>query len=306
MRRSQDRLLYPTSANLKCVVCGEDAGVFAVKDEPVCIRAECKHVIARKKEMNPAAYQQFFNLQSRQIRLTIEQAKKKKKALEEKLKKEQQDYIEFIKQQVKKKLNIDPERFSYVMISRNSRPIVSLSKKRKDLFGAFLSNLVAKTISDMHNPDSFNNKESSETFETMAPLPVEAKACAACAGTCCTTGEENAYLKKETIARYLAQYPNHAQTRIVETYMTYLADTSYENACVYHKETGCRLPRRFRSDTCNEFKCDALISINKILNASPETKEIILIERMPDNWRTAIANRIDDRLFSNLVYFVPV
>ncbi len=301
MRLPPDQALYAASVSLKCEVCGEPAGVFAVKDAPLCIRAECKNVVAQKKRMNAAGYRQFFDLQSRQIRFGIEQAKAKREQLAEKRRKEEQHYVAFLKQQVAKKLGIDPANYPHVMISKNIRSITTLSKKRKAAFYAFLLNLVAETARDLQDPERSDDKQNYESFGSSPPYPIEVKACEVCAGACCTKGENHAYLSKETIARYLTFHPDHSQDQIVQAHMACLPNLVYENSCAFHTETGCRLPRNLRSSTCNEFKCDALIDMNTTLQESPDTKGFLVVEQMAKNWRETLSDGIDSRLFPSLV-----
>ena len=56
-------------------------------------------------------------------------------------------------------------------------------------------------------------------------------------------------------------------------------------SCVYHTDIGCSLPRNMRADTCNEFLCDTLIELDRLLNKTPVPKGVYLIEYAKENWR---------------------
>lgn len=301
MRNSTDPALYATSVNLKCVVCGEDAWVFAVKDEPVCIRVECKHVIAQKQKMPTPAYRQFFTLRSQQILFTIEQQRKKKAQLEKKRRKEEAAYVAFMRHLLTDEKSNGAAFYPHVMLSKNIRTVVPVSEKRIDVFRDFLVNLAEEAFSHPTDSEPEAEMDSEDRFMPPEPQVIEASACGVCAGTCCMNGQNHAYLSKETFA----PYPNHGVDGIVRAYMEHLPDFTYEDSCIFHTPTGCFLPRNLRSNTCNDFKCDALMLMNKTIRQSDQIKGFLIVEKMPENWRETLAHGIDDRLFPSLVHLNP-
>ena len=66
----------------KCIVCGEQAHLLSPDPAPVCLRAECKHVVVKRQHMNKAAGEQYFSLQSAQIKWNIKQSALIKKRTE--------------------------------------------------------------------------------------------------------------------------------------------------------------------------------------------------------------------------------
>jgi len=84
--------------------------------------------------------------------------------------------------------------------------------------------------------------------------------------------------------------------------MAYTGKKTFVNSCVYHTQTGCCLPRIMRSDTCNEFLCDTLIELDRLLNKTPMARRVLLIEYAKENWRNKIPD--DDKVLKSSVYLL--
>jgi hypothetical protein len=95
-----------------------------------------------------------------------------------------------------------------------------------------------------------------------APPPALAaafgRACAHCRGHCCRHGAEHAYVREDTILRYLGAHPDATVDTVLAEYMQHVGARSYRGSCVYHGARGCTLPRTLRADICNRFLCDGL------------------------------------------------
>lgn len=284
----------------KCVVCGEPANSFSTGSDPVCLRAECKHVLGRKPYMNERAFKQYLRLQSKQIKWNIKQAAIKKQNLEETQEKEEKAYVACLIKKIKAAHGNDLSVYPYAMIPKNTRRICELPEQRKEVFRKFLSTLINKAFLEITDDKDNHTKMivPNECIEDAYPL--EAQACSVCRGVCCNTGEKTAYIKKETILRYLSGHPEQTQGHVLEAYMAHLGKKTFVNSCVYHTQTGCCLPRIMRSDTCNEFLCDTLIELDRLLNTPPMPKGVLLIEYAKENWRNKIP--ADDNLLESAVY----
>jgi hypothetical protein len=100
------------------------------------------------------------------------------------------------------------------------------------------------------------------------PLPpalaaVLGGACATCGGFCCHRGGDKAYLTVDTVARWMDAHPELGRDAAVEAYVARAGGTTYEESCIYHRRTGCALPRAMRSDTCNRFFCGPLVELQR-------------------------------------------
>ena len=96
------------------------------------------------------------------------------------------------------------------------------------------------------------------------------QACATCQGFCCHRGGEEAYLTVATVTRFMDAHPALGRDAVVEAYAARAGGTTYEQSCVFHRRTGCALPRAMRSDTCNDFLCGPLVELQRaVLGAGP-------------------------------------
>lgn len=101
-----------------------------------------------------------------------------------------------------------------------------------------------------------------------------AAACATCRGKCCKQGGDRAFIDVPTIARYLAAHPEAAAAEVLAAYLAPLGGKTYERACVFQGERGCRLPREMRARICNEFSCDGLEDLLELLADRGEPRAI--------------------------------
>ncbi len=272
----------------KCIVCGEPVHFFSRDSEPVCLRAECKLVLSRKKHMSQFAYKQYFSLQSAQIKRTTEFLALREKRLEEKRKAEKKENISCWMKAINLDEGYDPKFYPYVVIPTNSKKISSLPKQRKNLFREHLSGLITETMSELAvNNENTEENQIEEDFLNESEgnaFFFEVKACSLCRGGCCGLGEEHAFLKKETVLRYVSMFPDHKPEQIPDAYLAYLPEKSFEDSCVNHIETGCTLPRDMRSNVCNGYLCDPLVKIRDLFTSTPEPKGVFFISRAQNNW----------------------
>jgi hypothetical protein len=286
----------------KCMVCGEPAHIFSTDSDPVCLRVECKHVLGRKPYMNKNAFKQYFFLQSRQVKWNIRQGAIKKQILEAQREKEENEYVACLIKKIKDAHGTDVSIYPYTMIPKNIRRICDLPEQRRDVFREFLSTVINEAFLELKD-DKDNNTEMIFTNEGVEDAyPLEAQACSVCRGVCCNTGGKNAYIKKETILRYMSGHPGQTPGHLLDEYMEHTGKKTFVNSCVYHTKTGCCLPRIMRSDTCNEFLCDTLIELDGLLNKTPMPKGVLLIEYAQENWRNEIPD--NENLLESTVYLL--
>ena len=136
----------------------------------------------------------------------------------------------------------------------NSKKITRLPEHRKNLFRETLLHFINKAMPEFaqkNGPTEEDQTEKSPPHETVEDeLFFEATACSICKGGCCSIGEEHAFIKEDTIFRYMSNHPDQKPAQVLAAYMSYLPDESFENSCVNHMETGCALPRDMRSSVC--------------------------------------------------------
>jgi hypothetical protein len=274
--------------NRKCLVCGEPAHFFSPDSAPVCLKAECKQVLSRKKILNESSYKQYFSLQSAQIKGTIELVKLKKKRLAEKRNMENKENVSCWMRAMNHDHGYDPDQYPYTVVPTNSKRITRLPEHRKKLFRESLLHLINKAmpgLAQKNGPTEEDQTEKDTPHETVEDeLLFEAKACSICKGGCCSIGEEHAFIKQETIFRYMSNHPDQKPEQVLEAYMAYLPDESFEESCVNHTETGCSLPRDMRSHVCNGYVCESLIKLKDLFADTPVPEGVFFISRAQNNW----------------------
>lgn len=167
-----------------------------------------------------------------------------------------QAIIQTVQQQIPESWRSQP----VALLPRNNQALTPLSPIRITAFREYLSQTVtqAKALSEtaVETTASTNGIPASQ-----ADLPVLDTGCALCGGECCQTGGNTAWLEPATIQRLNWQTQIISEQRIVEHYLSYVPTVSYENSCIYHAERGCTLPRKMRSNVCNQFLCRGLSEV---------------------------------------------
>lgn len=82
-----------------------------------------------------------------------------------------------------------------------------------------------------------------------------AACCAACRGDCCGNGGTHAYLRTETLVRYLRAHPAATDDAVEQDYLSHVQPRTITGACVNQGEQGCTLPQPMRSEICNRYLC---------------------------------------------------
>lgn len=104
---------------------------------------------------------------------------------------------------------------------------------------------------------------------------VSRQACGLCRGVCCGTAGIRAYLRVETIRKFMKLLPDQSQEEVVEAYLGFVRAETYEGSCVYHAEGGCSLPREMRSDTCNGFYCTGLTEFQDAMEGREQVRAFL-------------------------------
>lgn len=175
-----------------------------------------------------------------------------------------QAIIKTVKQDVPESWRSQP----VALLPRNTQSLTPLNPIRITAFREYLSQTVAqaKALSETaaETTASTNGIPTSQ-----ADLPFLDAGCALCGGECCQTGGNTAWLEPATIQRLNWLTLTISEQRIVEHYLSYVPELSYENSCIYHAERGCNLPRKMRSNVCNQFLCRGLSDLWKGLSSTP-------------------------------------
>lgn len=138
-------------------------------------------------------------------------------------------------------------------------PVVPALKSRHKKLIAHVKNAIREAVA-LPSQNSGGDAFDIETLED-SPNQIECNACHACGGWCCNDGGEHAYLKPEFIKQVLNKNPDLSPAELFRRYIRALPKQSVEDSCVFHGPQGCTMERRFRSHTCNTYRCRALVQL---------------------------------------------
>jgi hypothetical protein len=148
-----------------------------------------------------------------------------------------------------------PERVVLAPLPANERGVFPLPKERRAAFATNVASSIDHALDDPDRPAP----ESAEAPAEQAPL-IQA-ACAACRGSCCTSGGDHAFLYPDHFRRYFRKHPGRSRDELLAEYLSRLPSATFQDSCVYHREDGCALPRELRSNLCNSFLCGDLADL---------------------------------------------
>jgi hypothetical protein len=168
---------------------------------------------------------------------------------------------------------IDPEAADWSLVPANPAQPRPLSAERSQAFAAHLRRVMDE-VRAHREPERAATPERAEDTEvgtgavpdgTEAQAQVEAfaRACSTCRGWCCRRGGTHAFLDARSLQRVRDQHPDTRPEELERRYLGHLGPTHLDGGCVYQGDTGCRLPRALRSDTCNRWLCDDLLDARR-------------------------------------------
>ncbi len=168
----------------------------------------------------------------------------------------------------------EPEAYPLTLIPSFSARVTNLPDRRRRAFRDHILRLISQATTKAAGSENISAKAPA-TATAALPARVQgvlARACGLCQGNCCKRGGEHAYLTVATIRRYLAAHPGMRPREVLAAYLARLGNKTYHGSCVFHRADGCSLPRDMRSDTCNQYFCDALKEFQNNLDGSGRTR----------------------------------
>lgn len=142
-------------------------------------------------------------------------------------------------------------------------PLHANTAERLEPFRQHLASIINRAFDPSYELESTDRESlgSASLPETSSEVSaVLGQACGQCQGYCCRTGAGHAWLRVETIRRYVAAHPETTLEDVMDVYLSIVPSESYENSCAYHRRDGCALPKEMRSGICNEYICPGLKS----------------------------------------------
>jgi hypothetical protein len=100
-----------------------------------------------------------------------------------------------------------------------------------------------------------------------ASEPLTEGLCTFCRGRCCRYGRgRHAFITAALLQRWLRHHPGAQPADAAADYLARLPQRHVENSCLHHGPAGCTLPREMRSEICNRYACDGLVSAELQVN----------------------------------------
>jgi hypothetical protein len=139
-----------------------------------------------------------------------------------------------------------------------TRHTVKISKGRKE---RLVANLLSCLNTGAQSPQAQGKENPSKELPRPELFKIEQNLCATCRGQCCEKGAEHAYLKYDTLNRFLSDHPEHSEQTAIQAYADCVPERAYASCCIYHSADGCALPEEMRSTTCITYFCQAIEQI---------------------------------------------
>lgn len=260
-------------------------GLIAADVGPVCGSAHCRVLIGQRARMSGVAFRNLVQMRARQRReqqareLVIAQRLEAKRESEAR---ENQAAWETV---TRRSSAYPASQYERVVLPSGPRRLSNLPQRRRNRYRDHLNRIIAEAATRPAGSGAQPVPPPSK------PSPLQASAvslieklCTLCAGGCCTRGGHAAYLTAETIRRFMSQQPHLRPRDVLAAYLDRVAHRTETASCVNHAANGCTLPREMRSDTCNDFYCDALSGWTKG-EGDAAAQGALAIVRRQDAWK---------------------
>lgn len=101
--------------------------------------------------------------------------------------------------------------------------------------------------------------------------------CAQCLGLCCRPGAQgHAFIDIDVLGGWQRNHSGSCINDAVEAYMDMLPVQHVKGSCLYHSTNGCAIMRQDRSATCNEYACDALNTLQKLVAKEKQISALVI------------------------------
>jgi len=185
------------------------------------------------------------------------------------------------------------------VLPANSNPLTLQDPSRRAHFTQHLLEIAEGAVLDrallLSDPVDIESRTTSRNT-------LSAGICAACRGSCCRGGGDQAYLTEETLVRSLQAHPDWTLVQIMDSYLQHLPAETVRNSCIFHSAQGCGLPRDLRSSTCNRYLC---AKSKNLLSSLPENSPPPILAVMFDDGKWTRSAIIGETGFKVLVEKAP-
>lgn len=281
--------ILPPSLQRKCEICKAPLPPHTPHNAQVCQQLSCR----QKRQLNQLQTRAMCRFCGDPIigghgsKDVCERPDCKRAALHESLAEGQRQLEEAFLQRMQRRketlaanLGLPPEALHMAQTPVNLKELIPLEETRKQSFQANLEALFDELLANAEsNPNTADEAPAENPPPTQAPFTFNhtnewlAQLCRNCLGWCCQTGDDHAYIKKETLLFQLTQEPTLTPQTLLQSYLNKIPNEAYKDSCLFHTNTGCALPAKMRSATCHHYHCGGL---QKLIDA-PLAPEVAFV-----------------------------
>lgn len=163
-------------------------------------------------------------------------------------------------QNIARTLGVTPGAVKTGIVPYQNNPVTALPDDARAAFIAHLETTVATAYDSARHTSAIGPVAPPPLH---IPTPIELAGCTACQGHCCQQGRgRHAFLAQSVFENLFHLHPHLGMEEVIAFYVAALPDQSVKDACVFQSRTGCTLPRDWRSDVCNTYRCRDLIRLS--------------------------------------------
>lgn len=285
-----------------CAVCGDHIrfqrpnAAGAPLPGNVCDSFECRQILDRAATMDRSIVGSYLSIQRQRITFSREARAQAKRRIDKKIAVEAAEARTILKHALNDNRELSADNLCTVTIPSGRLETSPLQESRIQAYKHHLETVIRGSrdlqVSDANEDSDRSGRNSSERIFEDAPLLriMSDRMCAMCKGGCCTAGRDSAYITPSTIRRYLDAHPDSTDNDILDAYLSRLGTDSVTDACINQSPAGCVLPRSMRSDTCNQYYCNALEAWHGHA-ASGATDAVLVIQRADSDWGRSDAEK---------------
>lgn len=101
-------------------------------------------------------------------------------------------------------------------------------------------------------------------------------ACGSCRGKCCKKGGNHAFICSETLMRFIGRASLIDDDEVVAFYLSFVAERTLTDGCIFQGSAGCTLRRDMRSDLCNRYYCGDISVLRRQFVAGDPVRAFIV------------------------------
>ena len=171
-------------------------------------------------------------------------------------------------------------RYLPLLLPSGPRRRIRLSKRRRDAYRNHLLRILAEIAAGpkpLATPAPLDGDRG-------GPTTLAGRVCAMCSGGCCVRGGDTAFLSADTIRRFMSRRLQLEPAGVLAAYLDRVQARTETGSCIHHTAQGCSLPREMRSDICNNYVCESLVSLQRAQREAADFDGVIAIRRRQTEW----------------------